>query len=870
MDGIGEGARFNRPLGLAIETEPLAQQLDRELRQEAPPLVQIVVADFGNGVIRRVRADGHVETLGAGTGTAQLRLGSEGPGGLFSPIAVAVDANGNVFFSDGNDILSVLPDGSVVRAAEEATFEGPTAFSISRGGAVAVADSSGVREVRFGEPLIFQTEPSAISNQGGERVTILGRNFASDSIVVIGRQILETEVTDTGTLRFTTPALPSGISTLTVQNRGGVAQTRLVILPTSLEELEPGHITTFAGGSTFVGDGERAIEIGLSNPRGLALDPGGNLYIADVENNRVRRVGTTTGVITTVAGTGESFAEGSPQRPNGILATTAKIQPEELAIDGAGNLFIRTAFDILRVNSATAIINEYSEGFGFIEVAADSSGNLYISRQFQQVVTRIDRETREETVVAGTGEAGFSGDGGPATSAQLNFAEGIAVDAGDNLFLVDSGRIRRIDAATGIITTVAGGGGAADPPGDGGPAIGARLDRPQLVAVDGAGNLYIKQASFQTTPSIRKVDAETGLISTLLTREVIGDLIADASGNVYFSDEVDHQAFRVEGPGEAPILLAGNDLRTPTGDGAIAAGATFDRPDDLTFDRDGNLFIADSFADRIRRIDVETGIITTVAGNGSIGNVRPPEGVLAVEAALFSPGSPAVDLGGNLYFVDLNDFWQVDAVTGLMAAVPVSENQIRATVIDSQGNLVFVGGDKILRLDSANQSLTVVAGTGERGFSGDGGPATQAMISTRRMAFDLVGNLFLAEGERPPVVRRVDSTTGIIETVAGGGDCFAFCESRLATELSLFQAQDIALDFDGNLFLHNGTDTVYRIDAESGIATVVAQFFPFVSSLDNVPATAAMFRVDAIEIDATGNLFIADSENRRIRAVRLR
>lgn len=424
---------------------------------------------------------------------------------------------------------------------------------------------SGVTLIRFGQPQILQTEPSTISNRSGERVTVLGRNFSSDSVIVIGRQILKTQVGDTGTLHFTTPALPSGITTLTVQNRGGVAQTRLVVSPTPVEELELGHITTFAGGSTFLGDGESATEIGLSNPRGLALDPGGNLYIADVENNRVRRVDTVTGVITTEAGTGEDFAEGPGQRPDGILATTAQIQPEELAIDGAGNLFIRTAFDILKVDSATAIIQEYTDGFGFIEVAADSTGNLYVSRQFDHVVIRVDGETREETVVAGTGEPGFSGDGSPAAVAQLNFPEGIAVDAGNNLFLVDNGRVRRIDAENGIITTVAGGAAAADPLGDGGPAIGARLERPELVAVDAASNLYIKQASFQNTPSIRRVEADSAIISTLLTREVIGDLIADASGNVYFSDEVDHKVFRVEAPGQAPVLLAGNGLRPPTG-----------------------------------------------------------------------------------------------------------------------------------------------------------------------------------------------------------------------------------------------------------------------------------------------------------------
>ncbi len=129
VDGLGQEARLNRPLALAIEIEPLAQQLERERRQEPPPPIRVLVADFGNGVIRSVREDGQVETVTGASGAAQSLLGAPGRPGRFSPIAVGVDANGNVFFTDGDDVVAVLPDGSVVRAAEAKTFDSPGAVS---------------------------------------------------------------------------------------------------------------------------------------------------------------------------------------------------------------------------------------------------------------------------------------------------------------------------------------------------------------------------------------------------------------------------------------------------------------------------------------------------------------------------------------------------------------------------------------------------------------------------------------------------------------------------------------------------------------------------------------------------------------------
>src|SRR5437870_3340162 len=209
-------------------------------------------------------------------------------------------------------------------------------------------------------------------------------------------------------------------------------------------------------------------------------------------------------------------------------------------------------------------------------VVRDQAGNLFIAAAFQNRVFKVDSEG-QLTVVAGSGTFGFSGDGGPATAAELSGPLGIAVDSSGNLFIADAGneRIRRVDATTGIITTVAGN-GTAGFSGDGGPAIGAGLFRPAGIAVDSSGNLFIGDS---VNDRIRRVNATTGIITT----------------------------------------VAGNGMVGFSGDGGPATSAELFVPTGVAVDSSGNLFIADTENARIRRVDATTGIITTVAGNGSFG-----------------------------------------------------------------------------------------------------------------------------------------------------------------------------------------------------------------------------------------------------------
>jgi hypothetical protein len=188
----------------------------------------------------------------------------------------------------------------------------------------------------------------------------------------------------------------------------------------------------------------------LSGPFGVAVDPAGNVYIADQDNDRVRKVDAVTGVITTVAGTGERGYSG-----DGGLATDTTL-------------------------------------FAPAGVAVDARGNLFVADQYSNRVRRVDAGTGIITTVAGTGSPGYAGDGGPAVNASLSPFYGVAVDAAGNIFLADHAhqRVRRVDGATGVITTVAGT-GVRGYGGDGGPATGASLAHPGGVAVDAAGNLFI-------------------------------------------------------------------------------------------------------------------------------------------------------------------------------------------------------------------------------------------------------------------------------------------------------------------------------------------------------------------------------------------
>jgi sugar lactone lactonase YvrE len=259
-----------------------------------------------------------------------------------------------------------------------------------------------------------------------------------------------------------------------------------------------GAFTTLAGTGTpgFSGDNGPATAAQLGGPADVAVDGAGNVYIADRLNHRVRKV-SPNGVITTIAGTGTAGSSGD----NGPATAAELNQPSELALDGAGNLYIATSGPVRKVSPAGLITTILSGSGGAL--AADGAGNVYVSGEKGPTVVKVS-PGGATTVVAGTGKLGFSGDNDKAIEAELSFPSGLAVDSAGNLYIADLGnhRVRKV-SPDGVITTIAGT-GIAGFSGDGGPAASARLDNPVDVAVDDAGNLYIAD---EVSNRVRKVAA---------------------------------------------------------------------------------------------------------------------------------------------------------------------------------------------------------------------------------------------------------------------------------------------------------------------------------------------------------------------------
>jgi len=366
-------------------------------------------------------------------------------------------------------------------------------------------------------------------------------------------------------------------------------------------------VTTVAGLTRGAyGNGGAATAAYLGYPEGVAVDAAANFYISDSENCQIRKVDASTGIITAIAGTGQFGLVG-----DGQLGVNAQLAyPRRAAFDSLGNLyFADTGGEMVREVNASTVAGVGGYGYSGdggaatqaslnspIDVAVDSARNLYIADSINSVIRKVTRATGIITTVAGTHAFGYSGDGGPATEAQLFEPQGVAIDAKGNLYISDTNNnvIRMVSAATGIITTVVGD-GAGGYSGDGGMAVDAMLADPAGIRFDLAGNLYIAD-SYSSV--VRKVTASTGIISTVA--------------------------------------------------GGAATQAELASPQDLAVDAVGNLYIADESNNRIRRVD-SAGVISTVAGNGLNSPIDNGAAADAVPITIGYPNAVAADASGNIW-----------------------------------------------------------------------------------------------------------------------------------------------------------------------------------------------------------------------------
>ncbi|HVK84310.1 MAG TPA: hypothetical protein VM513_09385 [Kofleriaceae bacterium] len=604
-----------------------------------------------------------------------------------------------------------------------------------------------------------------------------------------------------------------------------------------------GIVTTIAGTGTdgYSGDGGPAVAASMGRPFGLAVDGLGNVYIADGDNHRIRKI-DLDGIITTFAGTGTAGYSG-----DGGLATSAQLsRPGGVAVDGLGNVYIADSSNarIRKVDASGRITTFAGTGVaGFsgdggpataaeisssLAVAVDDGGQLYITDQFNRRIRRVDASGVIRTI-AGNGGSFFAGDGGPATSASVGASGPVAVDLAGNVYVSDGNghRVRRIDTL-GVIMTIAGGSPDEDL-GDGGPAVDSQLYFPSDLAIDRTGNLYIADVAHHR---VRRIDPAGTITTAAGTGDTVGATATGATtghlyeaagictapnGSVLMSELAMHRIRQIDANGVL-TTFAGTGTWGDGGDGGPASMGELKYPSDVAADSAGNVYIADTSGDRVRRVDTN-GVLTTIAGTGVGGFAG--DGGPAIAAQLYAPVAVALDAAGNVFVTDSGNF-------------------------------------RIRRIDTTG-TITTVAGTGVEGFNGDGIPATTADLDPWGIALDAQGNLYIADDGNARV-RRVDKVTGIITTVVGTGVRSQTGEGGPATSATVYGPHDLTFDAAGNLLLADYAKAL-RVDAVTQVITAIAGTGATGFTGDGGPATSAeLGDIEGIAVDAAGNVYLMDSQ----------
>ena len=650
VDGTGTSAAFYHPYGVVADGAG-----------------NVFVADTYNHAIRKVTPAGVVTTL-AGSTTFGNADGTGSGASFRFPSGVAVDGSGNLFVADSRNykVRKITPDGVVTTFAGSGSLGSAdgtgTAASFNVMYGVAVDGSGTVYVADSGNNKIRKVTP-------GGAVSTLAGSGAAGSLDGAGAA---------ATFYF-----PAGIA---VDSSGNVYTADRT--NNKIRRIAPGGaVTTVAGtGAAGSADGPGNAAT-FSMPYGVAVDGSGNVYVADSMTNKVRKI-TAAGIVSTFAGSG-SFAS-----TNGTGTAAAFGTPHGIATDLAGNVYVADTYDnmVRKITPAAAVTTLAGAGAaGTVDgagalgtfsnpsnVAVDGSGNVYVVDNDGNKVRKVT-PGGVVTTLAGSG-SGASVDG-TGSAASFNNPWGVAVDGAGNVYVSElyANKIRKVTPG-GVVTTFAGSGsiGSAD-----GPGPSASFNWPYGLAVDGAGNLYVADALSQ---KIRKV-TPGGAVSTLAGSGARGavdgpaaaasfdnplGVALDSSGTVYVVDQ--NNKVRKVTPSGVVTSIAGNGA-TGNDDGT-GTSATFRNPWGLAADGAGNVYVADTGNNTIRKV-TPAGVVTTVGGSGSVGHA---DGT-GTAASFAGPSGVAVDGSGSVYVAD-----------SLNNAIRVGRTMGSATCAPDEASLCLLGG----------------------------------------------------------------------------------------------------------------------------------------------------------------------------------
>lgn len=521
-------------------------------------------------------------------------------------------------------------------------------------------------------------------------------------------------------------------------------------------DMMTGTVTSIAGGGfNSFSENAPALSVRLSVIKGLIIDISGRMYI--LENDRIKMLNLKTGKLTTFAGGGSSTNDG-------IKATESIIQNvSAIACDYYNNVYYAELRKIRKIEAGTGVVRT---------VAGSSYGN--------------------------------EGDGGSAMVAKLGNIQSLAVDGFNNLYLGDAdfAVVRKIAASSGIITTIAGTGLVGDS-GDGGLATAAQINRPWYMSVDDQGNVYLPHNN-----RIRVINSANKLITSLpISLTIPTHINCSGDGWLYVFDSY-KKLLKGFMPNGYNFLTIGNGTEGVSGIGGLARNVQLMYPRYIASDKTGNTFISDFNNNRIYKVDASTGVCSVFAGTGDYSEPE-LENISALNTNIGSPGSIILDKDENVYFIS--------------------------------------SFNKVKKITKATGIITTVAGSLTQDL-GDGKAATSASLhgAATYLAIDPEGNLYISE-PKPGVVRKVTASTGIISTVAGKlYDSNLLEDNRPASSAGLGGVEGIEVDAAKNIYL-SVNNVIRKIDSGTGL----------ISTLQS-SKNAAFSSLDAIKLDAAGNFFVSD------------